>query len=91
MFSSRITESKCKRVKDATWSNRSILFLNRTSGLFIRQAIESKIHWCTLLNLSPHCTFTLITLILAVPFLLCRGQIRELRFSTKVVNGSAAL
>ena len=37
------------------------------SALFIRQAIESKIHRCTLLNLSPRCAFSLITLILAVP------------------------
>jgi len=52
-------------VQYRTWSNHSILFLNGTSALFIRRAIESKIHQCTLLNLSP--SFSFITLILAVP------------------------
>lgn len=59
-------ENKCK-CKIRNLEQPFNFILNGMSTLFIRQAIESKIHRYTLLNLSLHCAFSLITLILAVP------------------------
>lgn len=61
-------ENKCKcKVRNLEQPFHFNFILNGMSTLFIRQAIESKIHRYTVLNLSPHCAFSLITLILAVP------------------------
>lgn len=87
MFSSRITMTINASVKYATWSNRSILFLNGTSALFIRRAIESKIHRCTLLNLSPRSAYSPSLL----SFSLRHPPRANSQIAAKVASGSAVL